>query len=112
LRKEERVEGENTLCNIRRIRYMKNKKPMVVVVVLLIFITIGILYGTGMLQSVSSVCDKELIEGISCSTVSDCEAYYINIDVPQSWINQQKFSCENGACFIIPSECDATWIKV
>jgi len=97
LKREENAEGKNTLCNIRRI--------------IVIFIIVGILYGTGILQSISQVCEKESMN-ISCSDVSDCEVYYINMGVPQSWINQQQFLCESGVCYIIPSECDATWIKL
>lgn len=81
---------------------------MVVVVVLLIFITIGILYGTGMLQSVSVDCPEEkmIINGaVACNTANDCISALENQGVSDNIIEQITFTCRSGECYAKSELC-------
>ncbi len=84
-----------------------------------LYVVIGIvvvgllLFGMYWSQNPASIsgCNKENMN-ILCSEVQVCVDYFKNQGAPQEWLNKQLFECDNGACFITPSECGSEFVQI
>lgn len=80
------------------------------VVFLVVILIVGGLALSGSLFAIGS-CGKEKIN-VACSQQSNCRDFYKNEGAPQTWLDQQRFTCEQSQCFIQPTSCGSEFVRI